>query len=138
MTTIGQRLVTAPILRRDCGRRSPGGRWRRMHARYRALVDKLIDDHLADPDLEERIDILALMLRAQLDDGGEVDHAEIADELLTLLVAGHETTASALAWSVERLRRHPEVLGPARRGGARRRQRPAPRRPPRRRCGCGR
>ena len=50
------------------------------------------------------------MLRAQLADGGEVDHAEVADELLTLLVAGHETTASALAWTVERLRRHPEVL----------------------------
>jgi cytochrome P450 family 138 len=110
MTTLGQRLVTAPILRRDLGRRSPGGRWRRMTARYRRLVDALIDGHLADPELEQRIDILALILRAQLEDGEEVDHAETADELLTLLVAGHETTASALAWSVERLRRHPGVL----------------------------
>ena len=49
MTTIGQRLVTVPFLRRELGRRSPGARWRRMHARYRALADKLIDDHLADP-----------------------------------------------------------------------------------------
>src|SRR6201994_797253 len=56
MTTLGQRLVTAPILRRDLGRRSPGARWGRMHARYRALADKLVDDHLADPDLDERID----------------------------------------------------------------------------------
>jgi cytochrome P450 family 138 len=111
MTTIGQRLVTVPYLRRNLGRRSPGARWKRMHARYRTLADKLVDDHLADPNLDERIDILALMLRAQLADGGEVDHAEVADELLTLLVAGHETTASALAWNVERLRRHPEVLG---------------------------
>ena len=111
MTTIGQRLVTVPFLRRELGRRSPGARWKRMHARYRTLADKLVDDHLADPRLEERIDILALMLRAQLADGGEVDHAEVADELLTLLVAGHETTASALAWNVERLRRHPQVLG---------------------------
>jgi cytochrome P450 len=110
MTTIGQQLVTAPILRRDWGRRSPGGRWRRMHAVYRRIAFKLIDDHLADPNLDERIDILALMLRAQLDEGGEVDRADTADELLTLLVAGHETTASALAWSVERLSRHPEVL----------------------------
>jgi hypothetical protein len=110
MTTLGQRLVTAPFLRRDWGRRSPGARWKRMHARYRALADTLVDQHLADPDLAERIDILAMMLRGQLDDGGEVDKAETADELLTLLVAGHETTASALAWSVERLRRHPEVL----------------------------
>jgi len=111
LTTLGQRLVTMPFLRRDLGRRSPGGRWKRMHARYRALADTLVDQHLADPDLDERIDILALMLRAQLADGGAVDKAEVADELLTLLVAGHETTASALAWSVERLRRHPEVLG---------------------------
>jgi cytochrome P450 len=110
MTTIGQRLVTVPFLRRDWGRRSPGGRWKRMHAVYRRLVDKLIDDHLADPELDERIDILAMILRAQLAEGDEVDHSDVADELLTLLVAGHETTASALAWSVERLRRHPEVL----------------------------
>jgi cytochrome P450 family 138 len=110
MTTLGQRLVTIPILRRDWGRRSPGARWKRMHARYVRLADTLVDQHLADPDLEQRIDILALMLRAQLADGGEIDKAALADELLTLLVAGHETTASALAWSVERLRRHPEVL----------------------------
>ncbi len=110
MTTLGQKLVTVPLLRRDLGRRSPGGRWRRMQAHYRRLAFKLIDDHLADPDLGERIDILAMMLRAQLADGDEVDHGDVADELLTLLVAGHETTASALAWSVERLRRHPEVL----------------------------
>ncbi|HEY1855088.1 MAG TPA: cytochrome P450 [Solirubrobacterales bacterium] len=111
LTAVGQRLVTAPILRRDYGRRSPGGRWRRMLARYRRIVETLVDDHLADPELEQRIDILALMLRAQLDEAGEVDRADTADELLTLLVAGHETTASALAWSVERLRRHPGVLG---------------------------
>jgi cytochrome P450 family 138 len=110
MTALGQRLVTAPFLRRDYGRRSPGGRWRRMSAEYRRLVDSVIDGHLADPELEQRIDILALILRAQLEDGEEVDHAETADELLTLLVAGHETTASALGWSLERLRRHPEVL----------------------------
>jgi len=106
MTTIGQRLVTLPILRRDWGGRSPGGRWQRMHAVYRRLVDKLVDDHLADPDLDERIDILAMILREKRDEGGRVDHSEVADELLTLLVAGHETTASALSWSVERLRRH--------------------------------
>jgi cytochrome P450 len=110
LTKLGQRLVTTPILRRDWGRRSPGARWKRMHARYRRLADTLVDQHLADPDLDQRIDILALMLRAQLEDGGAVDKADLADELLTLLVAGHETTASALAWSVERLRRHPEVL----------------------------
>ena len=110
MTTLGQRLVTAPFLRRDWGRRSPGGRWKRMHAEYRLLVDKLVDDHLADPDLDQRIDILAMMLRGYREEDGAIDHSDVADELLTLLVAGHETTASALSWSVERLRRHPEIL----------------------------
>jgi cytochrome P450 family 138 len=110
MTLLGQKLVSAPVLRRDWGRRSPGGRWKAMRAHYRALTDALVDQHLADPDLDERIDILALMLRAQLEHDEEIVRADLADELLTLLVAGHETTASALSWSVERLRRHPEVL----------------------------
>ena len=110
LTAVGQRLVTAPILRRDYGRFSHGGRWRRLLSRYRRIVYQLIDGHLADPTLEERIDILALMLRAQRDSGEELDRSEFADELLTLLVAGHETTASALAWSVERLSRHAETL----------------------------
>jgi hypothetical protein len=51
LTAVGQRLVTAPFLRRDLGRWSPGRRWRRMLASYRGIVDKLIDDHLADPGL---------------------------------------------------------------------------------------
>lgn len=107
MTTLGQRLVTAPILRRDFGRRSPGHQYAKLRRRYDEVIGALIDNHLADPELGERIDILALMLR----DGGEdFDRSELADELLTLLVAGHETTASALAWTVERVRRHPDVL----------------------------
>lgn len=108
-TALGQRLVTFKALRRNLGPWSPGGRFRRMSDRYRALVDQLIAEHLADPELEERIDILAMMLLAQRERGG-IDRAALGDELLTLLVAGHETTASALAWSVERLRRHPDAL----------------------------
>lgn len=110
LTAVGQRIVTAPFLRRDLGPGSPGRRFRQMMVRYRELVDALIEGHLADPGLEERIDILALVLRAQRDAGQSLDRSELGDELLTLLVAGHETTASALAWSVERLSRHPEVL----------------------------
>jgi cytochrome P450/pimeloyl-ACP methyl ester carboxylesterase len=110
LTAVAQRLVTAPILRRDVGRWSPGGRYRRLLGRYREIVVRLIDGHLTDPALVQRIDILALMLRAQRDGGETLDYDALGDELLTLLAAGHETTASALAWSVERLRRHPEVL----------------------------
>jgi cytochrome P450 family 138 len=109
-TARGQRLVTAPFLRRDLGPLSPGGRFRRDRERYDELVGALIDQHLADPRLEERIDILALMLCSLREAGREVDREAVADELLTLLVAGHETTASSLAWAVERLRRHPGVV----------------------------
>ena len=109
-TARGQRLVTARFLRRDLGPLSPGGRFRRDRERYDELVGALIDQHLADPRLEDRIDILALMLCSLRESGQEIDREAVADELLTLLVAGHETTASSLAWAVERLRRHPDVV----------------------------
>jgi cytochrome P450 len=110
LTALGQRLVTAPVLRRDYGPWSPGRRYRKLRGRYDRIAIALVEERLADPGLAERIDILALMLSRLLDDGGEITRAEVADELLTLLVAGHETTASSLAWAVERLRRHPDVL----------------------------
>ena len=110
MTALGQRLVTIPVLRRDFGPWSPGGRYSAMRRRYDELVGLLIDERLTDPNLGQRIDILALMLTPLRDAEGEINRSELADELLTLLVAGHETTASSLAWTVERLRRHPGVL----------------------------
>lgn len=109
MTALGQRLVTAPILRRDLGPRSPGRHYASMRRRYDELVGALIEQRLADPRLGERIDILATMLAPLRTNGADVHRRELADELLTLLVAGHETTASSLAWTVERLRRHPHV-----------------------------
>ena len=110
LTAVGQRLVTAPILRREFGRWSPGRRYAAMRRRYDEIVGTLIDKHLADPELSERIDILALMLKPLRELGEEIDRDDLADELLTLLLAGHETTSSSLAWTVERLRRHPDVL----------------------------
>ena len=70
----------------------------------------LIDRADADPGLGERADILALLLRSRHDDGTGMPRLDICDELLTLICAGHETTASALGWAFERLRRHPDVL----------------------------
>jgi cytochrome P450 len=52
-------------------------------------------------------DVLSLLVQARHDDGEPMSDAEIRDELLTLLVAGHETTATALSWALERLARHP-------------------------------
>src|SRR5205807_8095884 len=89
---------------------TPGGRYAAMRRRYDELVGVLVDERLADAELDQRIDILALMLTPLRQAKAEINRSELADELLTLLVAGHETTASSLAWTVERLRRHPEVL----------------------------
>jgi cytochrome P450 len=63
-----------------------------------------------DPGLDERQDILSLLLRARYEDGSPMADSELRDELMTLLVAGHETTATSLAWTLERLVRHPDKL----------------------------
>jgi cytochrome P450 family 135 len=61
-------------------------------------------------DLADRDDVLSLLLQARHDDGRPMSDAELRDELMTLLAAGHETTATALSWAVERLVRHPDKL----------------------------
>ncbi len=64
----------------------------------------------AQEDLAERADILSLLLLAHDEDGQAMTDQELRDELVTLLLAGHETTATAVAWAVERLVRHPDKL----------------------------
>jgi cytochrome P450 len=61
-------------------------------------------------DLAERTDILSLLLQARDEDGQPMTDAELRDELVTLLLAGHETTATTVAWAIERLSRHPDKL----------------------------
>jgi cytochrome P450 family 135 len=61
-------------------------------------------------DLEQRDDVLSLLVRARHEDGRPMSDQELRDELMTLLAAGHETTATALAWALERLVRHPDKL----------------------------
>jgi cytochrome P450 len=56
---------------------------------------------------EQRTDILSLLLEAETEDGERLTDQELRDELLTLVLAGHETTANSLAWAFERLLRHP-------------------------------
>jgi cytochrome P450 family 135 len=84
--------------------------FRRRVDRVAALILGEIAERRLVADLEERDDILSLMVGARHEDGSPMSDAEIHDELLTLLVAGHETTATALAWAVERLIRHPDKL----------------------------
>lgn len=106
---LGSRLVVLPIP--DRGQRwNPWERFRAMRREYDAIIERLITKAERDEKLDERDDILAMMLQSRYDDGARMSHDEIADQLLTLLTAGHETTATTLAWAVERLRRHPSVL----------------------------
>lgn len=76
-------------------------------------VDRLLYEEISarrqQAGLETRTDVLSMLVQADHDDGQPMSDHEIRDELLTLLLAGHETTASGLAWAVERIIRHPAV-----------------------------
>jgi cytochrome P450 len=110
MTELGSAMTPFPLLQRDLGPLSPWGRFRRMRAEFDRLCDGLIEEARRDPQLADRPDVLALMVQARTDDGAPMRNAEIRDQLMTMLAAGHETTAATLAWIVERLRRSPDVL----------------------------
>lgn len=97
-------------LRRDLGPLSPWGRLQRRLRRTDELLYEEIARRRRDADLEERNDVLSLLLRARDDDGEPMTDAELRDELMTMLAAGHETTATALAFAFDLLLRHPEVL----------------------------
>jgi cytochrome P450 len=84
--------------------------FRRRVERVDALIAQEIEERRQAEDLAEREDVLSMLLLARHEDGSPMSDAEIRDELLTLLVAGHETTATALSWAMERLTRHPEKL----------------------------
>ena len=85
--------------------------WRPFRDRLRE-ADRLlyaeIAERRADPDLATRTDALAMMIRT-----GDMTDAQLRDQLMTLLVAGHDTTATSLSWALERLTRHPAVLAKA-------------------------
>jgi len=110
MIRLGSKLVMVPALHRDVGRWSPWGRFKAMRSELDDILARLIARARSDPALDRRTDILSLLLQAHYDDGTPMSDSDIRDELFALLVAGHETTATSLAWAVERLRRHPEVL----------------------------
>jgi cytochrome P450 len=108
---LGSRIAfLPPIVRHDLGPWSPGGRSLQYRRRIDAVIDSLIADARADPAFEERNDVLTLLLQARYENGEPIPDPQIADELVTLLDAGYETTSTQLAWAVERLRRHPRLL----------------------------
>jgi len=104
-------MLLFPLLRRRFGRFSPQARFERA----RSSLDDLLYEEIAARRLEagdaEREDVLSLLLAARHEDGMPMSDEELRDELVTVIGAGHETTATALAWGMERLLRSPSVLG---------------------------
>ncbi|MDZ4267861.1 MAG: cytochrome P450, partial [Mycobacterium sp.] len=90
--------------------RRPWQRVRDAIAEADRLLYAEIADRRADPDIAQRTDALAMLVQAG--DGGMTDR-ELRDQLMTLLVAGHDTTATGLSWALERLTRHPAILARA-------------------------
>lgn len=103
-------LSVLPALQRFAGRwLRPLKRFQELSARADERIFALIDERRAEGDVG-REDVLAMLLQARHEDGSPMSAREIRDELMTALVAGHETTASQLAWGLERLAREPRVL----------------------------
>ena len=97
------------VLQVDVGPLSPWGRFVRLRREIDALLDAEIDGREAGA--VERDDVLQLLLAARDESGQPMRRAQLRDELMTLLLAGHETTATALAWTMHRILTEPDVLG---------------------------
>jgi cytochrome P450 len=98
----------------NSNRNGPLSPWRHFRKTLLHPADDVLYEeiraHRADAGVAERDDILSLLLAARDEDGEGLTDPELRDELMTLLLAGHETTATALSWTLERLTRHPAVL----------------------------
>lgn len=100
--------------RLDLGRWSPWGRYVRNRDRFDALIYAEIADRRAEiaagVDIGDRSDLLTMLLESRDSDDRPMTDRELRDNLVTMLLAGHETTATAIAWAIERLTRHPDVM----------------------------
>ena len=97
-----------PWLQKDLGPWSPGGQLLKLGAATDQLLFAEIQERRANPD-PNRIDILSLLLAAKDEEGNGLTDQDLRDELMTLLVAGHETTATVLTWALYWIHSLPEV-----------------------------
>jgi cytochrome P450 len=102
-------LLAFEPMRKDLGRHSPWGRFLRNRARVDGMLYEEIERR-RDTGGDEHQDVLALLLSARDEDGRPLTDRELRDELITLLLAGHETTATSIGWAFERLLRTPDAL----------------------------
>ncbi|MCC0178223.1 cytochrome P450 [Waterburya agarophytonicola K14] len=107
-STLTSAFLFFPLLQKDLGAWSPWGNL----IRQRQAIDEGIYQELADRRQEnnsDRSDILSLMMSAKDEEGEGLQDIELRDELMTLMFAGHETTATAIAWSLYWVHRQPEI-----------------------------
>lgn len=105
--TSGPRSMLDMVL---ASRKKLAGPMSRMGKVMDELVYEEIAHHRSLPDLEERNDMMSLLMLAKDDEGNGMTDKELRDELVTLLLVGHETTATSLAWAAERFLRTPEAM----------------------------
>jgi cytochrome P450 len=105
-------VLAFPMLRRNLGPWSPWSRFLRARAALDEFIYEEIELRRAETSAGEdgHDDVLSLLLDARYDDGSPMSDEELRDELVTVLGAGHETTATGLAWAIERLLRTPRAL----------------------------
>jgi cytochrome P450 len=104
------RLQFRVLLSNRFGRGDPLEDVRRQQQAVDALIAEEVAERRDDPELEQREDILSMLMAARFEDGSRMEDSELRDQLMTLLLAGHETTATALAWTFDLLLRHPDKL----------------------------
>ena len=102
-------IAVLPAFQRELGGRSPFGRLMTIVEGIDRLLRDEISERRSDPGAAERDDVLSMLVRPKSHEDGFLSDREVRDELLTMLIAGHETTATALSWCFERLLRHPDV-----------------------------
>lgn len=105
---LGSAFIFLPFLRQDWGPWSPWGRIMAQQRYCDQLIYAEIGDRRAHPD-PNRSDILNLLMAAVDENGQHLSDTELRDELMTLLFAGHETTATALSWALYLIHQHPTV-----------------------------
>lgn len=108
LLAMGSSWLVLPWMQRDLGPLSPWGRFVRLKAGIDGILLEEIRLRRADPGLGDRDDALSRLLQVRDDRGGLTD-GELRDQLMTLLVAGHETTATSLAWCFELVLRRPDL-----------------------------
>src|SRR3954447_22246315 len=100
------RMLAMAVVQRDLGPRSPWGRFRLAVERFDALLLDIIARARAEPGGDS---MLAVLLEQRDEDGRPPSDRHLRDELVALLVGGHDSSAASLAWAFERLARHPSV-----------------------------